>query len=57
MKYIATIYEVTSMTVEVEAEDVDAAEDQIWEKLDANEYDLTNLYHDYYEVEINKEGR
>lgn len=56
MKYIATIYEVTSMTVEVEAEDVDVAEDQIWEKLDANEYDLTNLYHDYYEVEINKEG-
>lgn len=55
MKYIATIYEVTSMTVEVEAENVNDAEDQVWEKLDANEYDLTDLYHDYYEVEINKE--
>lgn len=55
MKYIATIYEVTSMTIEVEAENANDAERQVWEKLDANEYDLTDLYHDYYEVEISKE--
>ena len=54
MKYFATIYETTSMVVEIEADDAQEAEDKVWEMIDNELIDMTDLYHDNWDVEINR---
>lgn len=54
MKYLATIYETTSMVVEIEADDAQEAEDKVWEMIDNELIDMTDLYHDSWDVEINR---
>lgn len=54
MKYLATIYETTSMVVEIEADDTQEAEDKVWEMIDNELIDMTDLYHDSWDVEINR---